>query len=355
MSTTTETKMDAHAEFTVIARVTSIPLVASGINTLDGALSKNTFTRYPYYTAIQLSSSAIKYAEPFQARLSPLISKADWLANNAVDAVESRYPYPFQAKPEEVVSLIQEGAATYYNETTKKIDDNIKTPAINVAAGLDKRFSPLVDYYEVVVRRTSNSEAGPSTPPDAKYQYQRALALSRTLKDNIIVLSSEQLQQIRDQHAILQRAADAAKAINELAATSAASASNQIHKAEQTIHETSNNMIKNLQILQQHTASFAASIKSSVQDSATQLQNHIPPQIHQSYEEVTNTISAAITELKKIAAAENVSMQEKLGQAAQEVQNRVNPALEPIKRFCSNILSGADAQNSSHGAPPRGS
>jgi hypothetical protein len=41
--------------------------------------------------------------------LAPLIVKVDGIANMAVDVVESRYPYPFKAKPEEVAALACQG------------------------------------------------------------------------------------------------------------------------------------------------------------------------------------------------------------------------------------------------------
>ena len=50
-----------------------------------------------------------------------------------------------------------------------------------------------------VTRLNSNSEAGPSTPADAKYQYQRALALSKSIFD----YSNDQVKQLQAQSVIL--------------------------------------------------------------------------------------------------------------------------------------------------------
>jgi hypothetical protein len=85
------------------------------------------YTRSPYSTAKGLSTTAYKYAEPLQVRLAPLIIQADGYANKAVDVVQSRYPYPFTAKPEEVAML-----------ASKTIDEKVKTPAYNVAQGIDQ-------------------------------------------------------------------------------------------------------------------------------------------------------------------------------------------------------------------------
>lgn len=147
MSTATETQ--SPPELTIFNRVASIPLISSGLGAVDGALASNVFTRSPYTTAKGFSSTAYKYTEPLQIRLAPYIARADGYANKAVDVVESRYPYPFKAKPEEVATLIQErrqSAAEYVNArradavnvANKTIDDKVKTPAYNVAQGIDQ-------------------------------------------------------------------------------------------------------------------------------------------------------------------------------------------------------------------------
>lgn len=47
--------------------------------------------------------------------------------------------------------------------------------------------------------RLGTSEAGPSKPSDSQYQYQRALALSKTLGENLYEYSNEQLKHIQAQ------------------------------------------------------------------------------------------------------------------------------------------------------------
>ncbi len=67
---------------------------------------------------------------------------------------------------------------------------------------ISQRFAPIVDYFEGAISRLNTSEAGPSTPPDAQYQYQRALALSKTLGDNLYVYSEQQLKYLQAQSVI---------------------------------------------------------------------------------------------------------------------------------------------------------
>jgi len=120
-------------------------MISSSLCTINDALSNNAYTRSPYAHAKELSTSAYKLTEPMQVKLAPLIVRADDLANKAVDVVESRYPYAFKAQPEEVASYVRERRAstsTYVqervNNVNKAIDANVKTPAFNVAEGIDK-------------------------------------------------------------------------------------------------------------------------------------------------------------------------------------------------------------------------
>jgi len=59
--------------------------------------------------------------------------------------VESRYPYPFKAQPEEVVNYVRErrkSTTDYMNDrvsdVNKVIDNKVKTPALNVAQDIDQ-------------------------------------------------------------------------------------------------------------------------------------------------------------------------------------------------------------------------
>ena len=148
-STTTQTQTkptESQApNITIIARVASIPMISSGLGTINDALSTNAYTRSPYSHAKAISNTAYKFTEPLQTVLAPLIIRADGIANMAVDAVESRYPYPFKAQPEEVAALArqsQKNTTDYVhervNDVNKAIDEKVKAPALNVAQGIDQ-------------------------------------------------------------------------------------------------------------------------------------------------------------------------------------------------------------------------
>jgi hypothetical protein len=61
----------------------------------------------------------------------------------------------------------------------------------------------MVDYFESAVCRLDGSKPVPSTPSDTKFQYRRALVLSKTFGDNLYVYSSEQLKHIQAQSVIV--------------------------------------------------------------------------------------------------------------------------------------------------------
>ena len=144
--TTTQTQtQSAEAQapsITIITRVTSIPMISSGLDTINDALTTNAYTRFPYTHAKALSNTAYKLTGPIQTVLAPIIVRVDGIANMAVDVVESRYPYPFKAKPEEVAALARQGQ----ENMNKAIDEKVRTPALNVAQGIDhvSLFSLLV-------------------------------------------------------------------------------------------------------------------------------------------------------------------------------------------------------------------
>lgn len=130
----TETKTQASApELTSLYRVASIPLVSSSLDTIHSTLS-NSYLKSPYTTATGLAYSAWGYTEPLQVRLAPLTTRADGYANKGLDVVESRYPYPFKAKPEEITDYVRERRES----VNKTIDERVKSPAYGVAQGIDQ-------------------------------------------------------------------------------------------------------------------------------------------------------------------------------------------------------------------------
>ncbi|KAG1851945.1 hypothetical protein F4604DRAFT_1806468 [Suillus subluteus] len=304
-------------KLTVLNRVVSIPLIASSLEQINAVLEKNMLTRSPYHAAQAITSTAYNYSQPIQIRLAPLIDRADGIANKGLDAVESRYPYPFQAKPEEV--------AIYVRETAGRTFGNVKSPAVDVAEGIDKKFAPVVDYFERITGNMSNeSDASQLSSPssDSQYQYQRAINLSKHLKDNFYVYSSEHLKQVQLQNVLVQRATDTANSISTLA-------SNGINNAQ----------------------TAAANLLSEMQKI-----HHSTTQLPQTLQDTYPDVSKAVVDLRVIITDPSLPVPEKLNRVGREVKERVSPLLEKLTQRIGEIISvlGSKAEEAENTAAVNG-
>ncbi len=70
----------------------------------------------------------------------------------------------------------------------------------------------------------------PAEGLEAKYQYQRAYKISKELRDQLYTYSSEQINQIKTQNVVLQRASATAHTLTELATNSYGTAQTRVHK-----------------------------------------------------------------------------------------------------------------------------
>lgn len=190
----------ATPELKIFNRVASIPLVNDTFSAVHSSLISNPYTRSPYTTAQALSLSALRASEPIAAKLAPIIIRADGFAIKGLDAVESRYPYPFTVQSEDLLKDARDVAS-------KTIDERVRTPAYSAAQGIDqvrtplfhsslrnndllirasqKRLTPLVDF---LIARLGTEENSSQT--ESKYQIQRAYA-------QILDYSNSQLHQLQ--------------------------------------------------------------------------------------------------------------------------------------------------------------
>ncbi|KAF7309864.1 hypothetical protein MIND_00358500 [Mycena indigotica] len=282
-------------ELTIINRVASIPIVAYTVQQVSATLANNRYTSSPYSAAKDLSASAYNYAAPLHVRLGPWLVSADNYANKAVDAVETRYPYPFQAKPEEVSSYVRERSASVtkmVGETrenaNKAIETRITTPAKEAAYGIDQRLTPLVDYIE----KTAVTRLHTSAPTDTQYQVQRVYELSKNV--------TGQLYDYSHQTVLVQRASQTADSITELA---------QIAGAR--VDALSNRLITELRSIQTSLVATGASVQSSAGAASQEL-------------------NSTIVTLRDILSTPNMPLNEKVNRVGQEVQWRVRPLLDRL-------------------------
>ncbi|KAL1738127.1 hypothetical protein HDZ31DRAFT_51458, partial [Schizophyllum fasciatum] len=206
MTEPTLTSADAAPDvvFTVLDRVYGIPLVAATLDKIHETLTTNALTKRPYAAARGLSAAAYESWQPVQTRLAPLITRVDGLANKVFDIVEARFPYPIHVKPEDVSSAARERRKSLVDSAHQTFDERVKLPAFHVAEGIDKRLAPIVDFVEAqVAPRVEKSAAkahanGNAALEETKYQYERALALSKALTERIASLPSEQFSKLQE-------------------------------------------------------------------------------------------------------------------------------------------------------------
>lgn len=89
-------------EYKSFEKVQGIPVVHDSLGYAHSLLSTNPYTSYFYNTSLGLGYTVFDYSKPIQARLAPILVRADGIALQGLNAVEHRFPYPFQTPTEEV-------------------------------------------------------------------------------------------------------------------------------------------------------------------------------------------------------------------------------------------------------------
>ena len=84
-------------------------------------------------------------------------------------------------------------------------DSRVRTPAYGFAHSADKSLSPIVDKLELAVNKLSAqpSSNGPEPATEDKSQIGRAYRLSLAAKDQIVLLSTEQIKQIQTHNVLV--------------------------------------------------------------------------------------------------------------------------------------------------------
>ena len=147
----TETQTAPAPQFTVLTRVASIPLVSDSLAAIDATLASNAYTKAPYSAAQAISSRAYSISEPIQARLAPVITRADGFANKAIDVVESRYPYPFRTPTEEIYGTLKQHSEHAVGIANKTIDEKVRSPAIAVVQTVDQVRASASCFIKLII------------------------------------------------------------------------------------------------------------------------------------------------------------------------------------------------------------
>ncbi|KAL1690217.1 hypothetical protein GGG16DRAFT_125834 [Schizophyllum commune] len=279
---TTPDSPPSSGEFTIFQRVYGIPLVAAAIDKLHETLSTNVLTARAYAVAQGLAVVAYQCWQPVQRRLAPLIARVDVLANTIFDLAETRFPYLFDATPEDMTSVVYNTRATFLDDARTRLDEGIKRPALHVAEEIDERLTPLLDYYEGHIeplghKSARSTRANEHTKLDeTQYQYQRALSLLKALIERITSISSDQWQQTSFlfQRSVIQ------------------------------VQELSDAMLSQLHALQRTISYLATSMQRAVTATRKQLTMTLI--------EAANALSATIADLQATMTSEDLTTGERI-------------------------------------------
>lgn len=82
---------------------------------------------------------------------------------------------------------------------------------------------------------SNGTEDKPTESPEAQFQYQRAYFLTKDLRDQLYTYSTEQINQIKTQSVLVQRASATASSLSELASSSYGAAQSRVHSLSDTM------------------------------------------------------------------------------------------------------------------------
>lgn len=170
------------------------------------------------------------------------------------------------------------------------------------------------------------SESSTSEPP--KYQYQRALSLSKGLGDQVYTYSTEQINQLKAQNVLVQRASDAAQRVSAVASTSYGAAQDKVH----TLSDVMLQELHKVQVSTFFTIRDLIPIRSTQASTST-----LPATVQSSFHDISTHLSNTITELSGILTSPE-PFPDRMHKVRDTVQERVQPLLEASAARVQEIL-----------------
>jgi len=301
-----------------IERVCSVPLVGDSLKAVDQAPLQNYLTSWPYATARSVSQSAYSTAAPLAG---PVLKPVDGLANDCIDFVQQRYPYPFETPSGQVYKDVQEVAAQTY-------ETRVKQPVVGLAVGADQTLVPIVDMLQTACDKLGSKtgqNGAPNGAPSNETQVARALRLTTGLKDQVIVLSAEQLKQLQAQSAVVQRLTDAVYQLNALVA--------------QTVTTTKD---KSAELTKDATAraSALADASRAELDKLSSALASLPAHLQQTLQPVRDRVHELSTSLASTARGDAPAA-EKLSHVGSLLREKAPPVLEEALKVVREAFVGA--------------
>ncbi|KAG9050591.1 hypothetical protein FS837_004116 [Tulasnella sp. UAMH 9824] len=298
-------------EIKTIDKLVAIPIVHDSLSTIHQTLSTYVPTAYGYGQA--LTTSAYSLSAPLQVRLAPLIVSADGYALKGLDAAQAKFPAPFTVTTDDVVQGIKSRKDNAVNAVTR--------PVYGLANGVDSSLTPIVDRIEAAVHNTlgapahaaeasdasSSSDASSAsfdgTPAPATTQVGRLYHLSLDVKNQIVVLSSEQLRNLQTQNVYIQAATERLHNLNDSLNRTKDKSIELVHETRNQANVYTNNILAELEKVQTATLALPKN-----------LQTHLAPvraEIESSFHEITGIVKSDLPVGDKVSKVGH-HVQEKL-------------------------------------------
>ncbi|KZO94249.1 hypothetical protein CALVIDRAFT_484677 [Calocera viscosa TUFC12733] len=312
----------SYPEVKSLHRLASVPIVHDSIASIDALLTRYSATNTVKIWAQAWGEQAYKISEPYGARLAPVIVSADGMANQGLDVLQRRFPYPFIAPTDEILTKVRApadhaytAAAGYVGAGQKAVSDNVIAPALGAAEGVDKSLSPYLDSFEARVRPyVPARDASNGAEDHSKRTAVRAYELTLDARARAISLSQEQFQHLQQQSVLLQRASDTVAHL-----TVAAKEQSQALVAQ---------LLATLDSVQQGTAALPGEVQHALQPFSDRLGETYSQMLAVSHEQIPLG-----EKTKKLAGKAQEGLAEVLNLAAEKVQQLVGWAkLEGSKK-----------------------
>lgn len=234
MVSVTTTASAEHTAPTFVSRVASIPVVVEAYSAVNHAVNtlaeKNKYAKYARDTTNNAVHSVVntasKYAEPYQQRFAPQISKADETCSKVLDMVESKFPI-ITRQPAEVLS---DARASVSQVKSQMVSSKPVTSASNAVKNLESTLASVMDNVEVMVHKylpEEESEAG-NGPAAADGQIKRAVHLSMDVQRRLarkvaaqvqhlqatIPVATQELMKLKESSHLIQAATESIRSLN---------------------------------------------------------------------------------------------------------------------------------------------
>lgn len=139
---------DSLSSPTFVKRVASIPVVADALEAVQSTMKGNAYSAAVYEKAEGAAIYLYEQSKPLQERLAGPIGQVDAVANKGLDFVQSKAPYVFEAKTEDLISKARQPADQAYAYGKTYTD------------AASARLAPITEQFQVQLTKSQQTLNG---------------------------------------------------------------------------------------------------------------------------------------------------------------------------------------------------